>query len=247
MHDDIMSRIPNKDFRDLCEGAHQILPHQILAPRPPMASSNMEEDQPGTITPVSSSGSTAVEPQFGFLRRSLLPSPQKSPALHPNHRGPPPPPPQSKNLSVPRPGGPRAPRNIMSFSTAQKFPDLEPSQSRLRKQLDLLLLWILQFLAGIYITLIASKNRLLYLLYWLWYDWHVWPRYAKTMVAWDVSKLHKLPRHVAVILDQRREKREYDADEMVRRSTEVAVWCACAGIPSVTFYESNGTLQEESD
>lgn len=52
----------------------------------------------------------------------------------------------------------------------------------------------------------------------------------------------KLPRHVAVILDQRRLAREYDADESVRRAAELATWCACAGISILTIYEPTGII-----
>lgn len=62
------------------------------------------------------------------------------------------------------------------------------------------------------------------------------------MIQWDVSGLRKLPRHVAVILDVKKMKREYDADETVRKVIEVASWCACAGIPIVTIYEPTGIL-----
>ena len=61
------------------------------------------------------------------------------------------------------------------------------------------------------------------------------------MIEWDVSRLHKVPRHVAVILDERKAYREYDTDEIVRRATEFATWCACAGISIITFYERSGT------
>ena len=60
------------------------------------------------------------------------------------------------------------------------------------------------------------------------------------MIQWDVAKLGKIPRHVAVILDQRKMRREYDADEIVRRATDISTWCACAGVSMVTVYEPNG-------
>jgi dehydrodolichyl diphosphate syntase complex subunit NUS1 len=65
------------------------------------------------------------------------------------------------------------------------------------------------------------------------------------MIAKDVGVLGKVPRHVAVILDQKRQMREYDADEMVRRAVDVATWCACAGISIVTLYEPTGTARIE--
>ena len=66
------------------------------------------------------------------------------------------------------------------------------------------------------------------------------------MIARDVTRIRTLPRHVAVILDQRKTRRSYDADEMIRRAVEVTTWCACAGISIVTIYEPTG-LYPESD
>ena len=61
------------------------------------------------------------------------------------------------------------------------------------------------------------------------------------MIARDISGIRKLPRHVAFILDQRKTRRNYDADESVRRAVEVGTWCTCAGISIVTIYEPTGT------
>jgi hypothetical protein len=60
------------------------------------------------------------------------------------------------------------------------------------------------------------------------------------MIARDAATIRKLPRHVAVILDQRKTKRSYDADETIRRAVEVTTWCACSGISIVTIYEPTG-------
>ena len=67
------------------------------------------------------------------------------------------------------------------------------------------------------------------------------------MIPRDVAKLPKVPRHIAVILDERKATRGYDADEMVKRATEFATWCACAGIPIITIYERNGMSTRKID
>src|SRR6202035_5788468 len=122
----------------------------------------------------------------------------------------------------------------------QKLPILVPSSSRLRKQFDFLLLWVLQSVTVVYITVVAWRHRLVYTVWGLWYDWHAWSYWGRYMIQWDVSGLRKLPRHVAVILDVEKMRREYDADETVRKGVELASWCACAGIPIVTIYEPTG-------
>jgi len=65
------------------------------------------------------------------------------------------------------------------------------------------------------------------------------------MIARDVTRIRKLPRHVAVILDQRKTRRSYDADETIRRAVEVTTWCACSGISIVTIYEPTGMPLEQ--
>jgi undecaprenyl pyrophosphate synthase len=85
------------------------------------------------------------------------------------------------------------------------------------------------------------KNQLTYTIWGLYYDWHAWAWWAKFMIERDTIGM-KLPRHVAVILDQRKLVREYDADESVRRAAELATWCACAGISILTIYEPTGII-----
>jgi undecaprenyl pyrophosphate synthase len=60
------------------------------------------------------------------------------------------------------------------------------------------------------------------------------------MIPRDIAILHKVPTHIAVILDERKAQREYDADETVKRATDFATWCACAGISIITIYERTG-------
>ena len=64
------------------------------------------------------------------------------------------------------------------------------------------------------------------------------------MIERDIAALRKVPTHIAVILDEKKRQREYDANEIVRRAVEVAVWCACAGISVVTIYEPSGIRYE---
>ena len=184
----------------------------------------MEEIGSGSLTPTSST-STAVEHQTNGLlfAKSALLSDEVSP---------------SPSLGVGR--RPSRSRERKSFSSAQKLPILEPSSSRLRRQFDYLLLWVLQRVMVVYITVVAWRNRLVYAVWGLWYDWHAWSYWGWYMIQWDVSALRKLPTHVAVILDVKKMSREYDADETVREAVELASWCACVGIPTVTIYEPTG-------
>ena len=95
---------------------------------------SMEEIGSGSLTPTSST-STAVEHQTNGLlfAKSALLSDEASP---------------SPSLGVGR--RPSRSRERKSFSSAQKLPILEPSSSRLRRQFDYLLLWILQRVTVVY-------------------------------------------------------------------------------------------------
>jgi hypothetical protein len=189
------------------------------------------EEGSGTLTPVSSTTSTAVEQQTNGL---LFPSsPPKSPLLGNLS-------PSSTLVASRRSSGNR--RERRSFSSAQKFPVLEPSPSQLRTRFDLSLLWILQTVTWLYISIIAVKNRLTNFISEIWYNWRAWPMWGKYMIQRDIAGFRKIPRHVAAILDQRKSRRSYDSDEAVRRTVELGIWCACAGISIITIYEPTGMI-----
>ena len=188
------------------------------------------EEGSGSLTPISSTASTAVDHQH---INDLLPSPQKSPFAPPVEQ---PPPSGGASLAVPHRNSTRR----RSFSSAQKLPVLEPSTSPFRRQFDFLLLWILQTVTWWYISVVAIKHRVVNFVWAVWYDWHAWSWWGRYMIVRDVARIRKLPRHVAVILDQRKTRRSYDADETIRRAVEVTTWCASAGISIVTIYEPTG-------
>jgi hypothetical protein len=65
------------------------------------------------------------------------------------------------------------------------------------------------------------------------------------MIERDITGM-RLPRHVSVILDQRKVRGDYDAHQSIQRVTELAMWCACAGISILTIYEPTGTRLGDS-
>lgn len=180
------------------------------------------EEGSGTLSPISSTASTAVD----HPTNDALLFPQKSPIIDDSSSA-------MQQRRIPS-------RERRSFSSAQKLPILEPSSSPLRRNLDFLLLWILQTITWWCISINATKRRIVNTVMSVWYDWHACPWWGEYMIQRDISSLGKIPRHVAVILDQRKLKREYDADETLRRATELVTWCACAGISIVTVYEPTG-------
>ena len=186
----------------------------------------------GSLSPISTA-STAVDQLSNEALLYRHPSPQKSP--EPNDV-------DGASTTLPLPRRRRNSLQRKSFSSADKLPILEPSASPVRRRFDFLLLWILQTFTAWYLTLVSWKHRLVYACWGLWYDWHAWPRCGPTMIQRDIAGFDKLPRHVAVILGEKRALRKYDADEMVSRVVDVATWCACAGIFIVTVYEATGII-----
>ncbi|KAI0842043.1 Undecaprenyl diphosphate synthase [Hypoxylon sp. FL0890] len=60
----------------------------------------------------------------------------------------------------------------------------------------------------------------------------------------DVSTLKRLPKHVSVILTLEDGGRAGDAlEKLVNEASEVAAWCAAAGIPRLSIYERTGVLK----
>ncbi|XXG94614.1 Exocyst complex component 5 [Hypoxylon texense] len=60
----------------------------------------------------------------------------------------------------------------------------------------------------------------------------------------DVSTLKRLPKHVSVILTLEDGGRAGDAlEKLANEASEVAAWCASAGIPRLSIYERTGILK----
>ncbi|KAI1500095.1 Decaprenyl diphosphate synthase-like protein [Biscogniauxia marginata] len=61
----------------------------------------------------------------------------------------------------------------------------------------------------------------------------------------DVSALDRLPRHLSVILTLEEGGRGGDGlEKLVNEVSEVAAWCASAGIPRLSVYEKTGLLKK---
>jgi len=186
----------------------------------------------GSLSPISTASTAVDQPSTDHLLYRH-PSPQKSP--EPNDV-------EGASTTLPLPRRRRNSLQRKSFSSADKLPILEPSTSPVRRRFDFLLLWILHTFTVWYLAFVAWKRYVVYACWGLWYDWHAWPWYGRTMIQRDIAGFDKLPRHVAVILGEKRAVRKYDADEMVSRVVDVATWCACAGILIVTVYEATGFI-----
>ena len=71
-----------------------------------------------------------------------------------------------------------------------------------------------------------------------------YPNRTPQLIRDDVSRLNKLPRHVACILQLKDEKEQDGAAKgLVNGVGELAAWAVLAGVPALTIYESTGELK----
>ncbi|KAJ2985744.1 hypothetical protein NUW58_g5367 [Xylaria curta] len=62
-------------------------------------------------------------------------------------------------------------------------------------------------------------------------------------IARDVAALKKLPRHLSIILTLENGGKGDALEKLVNEVSEVAAWCAAAGIPTLSVYEKTGVLK----
>ncbi|KAF2459720.1 Decaprenyl diphosphate synthase-like protein [Lineolata rhizophorae] len=64
------------------------------------------------------------------------------------------------------------------------------------------------------------------------------------LIRRDVSRLERLPAHLSVVLDLDEDERSGAGLEgLVGEVSEVAAWCACAGVNTLSIYERTGILK----
>ncbi|KAI1178748.1 Undecaprenyl diphosphate synthase [Nemania sp. FL0916] len=62
-------------------------------------------------------------------------------------------------------------------------------------------------------------------------------------IARDVADLKKLPEHLSIILTLENAGKGDALEKLVNEASEVAAWCAAAGIPKLSVYERTGVLK----
>ena len=61
------------------------------------------------------------------------------------------------------------------------------------------------------------------------------------LIQRDVKRLGKQPRHISAILAQEDGgRRGGDLERLINETAELAAWCVCAGIPTLSVYERSG-------
>ena len=116
----------------------------------------------------------------------------------------------------------------------------QPVRTFLKSQFHLLVYTIIHTVFALYIRLRhvyhAVVDRVLAVLYYH----HRTPE----LITRDVKGLSRLPRHLSVILNLDDLTRGgAGLDGLVDDVAEIAAWCACAGIPTLSVYEPTGVLK----
>lgn len=112
-----------------------------------------------------------------------------------------------------------------------------PIRSFLRLQFHKFVLLVIQSLYSIYLRVRWAYHAILNSIFSVLYYHHRTPQ----LIQQDVQQLRdkgKLPKHISVILDCDRD----DLDKLVEEVSEIACWCASAGIPKLSVYERTGRI-----
>ncbi|KAI1466814.1 Undecaprenyl diphosphate synthase [Daldinia caldariorum] len=110
----------------------------------------------------------------------------------------------------------------------------------LKSQLHALLYLLVHAIFSLYIRIRIAYHAVTLRVLSILKHHHNTPDYVRR----DVSVYKRLPKHVSVILTLEDGGRAGDAlEKLVNEASEVAAWCASAGIPRLSIYERTGILK----
>jgi hypothetical protein len=107
----------------------------------------------------------------------------------------------------------------------------------LRRQYHVLVFALIHIFFSVYIRIRQAYHAVANRIYSVYYHHHRTPE----LIRRDVKGLRRLPKHLSVILtleDQRRSGA--GLERLMNEVTDVAAWCASAGIPQLSIYEKTG-------
>lgn len=107
-------------------------------------------------------------------------------------------------------------------------------------QLDLfrLVLIITHAIVGLFLGVRGLYHVVQIHLYSMW----SYPNNTPQIIRRDVSKLEKLPRHIAVVLKLKDDDKALET--LFEEAGNIAAWCLGAGTQELTIYEKTGALKE---
>ena len=116
---------------------------------------------------------------------------------------------------------------------------LRPIRTFLRHQLHLLVFTIMHTLFSMYIRIRQTYHAVLDRVFALLYYHHRAPE----LIRQDVKNLSRVPEHLSVLLELKRQDRGTAGLEVLMDEVaEIAAWCSCVGIPMLSVYEKTGGI-----
>ncbi|KAI9883714.1 MAG: hypothetical protein M1823_004518 [Watsoniomyces obsoletus] len=121
---------------------------------------------------------------------------------------------------------------------------IKPVRTFLKSQLYIFIYTVIHTLFSIYIRLRrlyhATSDRILSVLY----HHHRTPE----LIRRDIKRLSRLPEHLSVILTLKNNGdgapvADTALERLMDEAAEIAAWCACARIPTLSIYEQSGVLK----
>lgn len=113
----------------------------------------------------------------------------------------------------------------------------KPMRDFVRQQLHFILYTLIQTVFSIYIRLRIAYHAIVDRIFATLYYHHRSPE----LIQKDIKHLQRLPQHLSIILDfNDDEQRGAGLEGLVNDISEVAAWCASAGIPALSVYEKTG-------
>lgn len=112
-----------------------------------------------------------------------------------------------------------------------------PIRTFLKTQLHLLVFIFIHTFFSIYIRIRQAYHAIVDRIFAVLYYHHRAPELIKQ----DVRGLSRIPQHLSVILELKKEERgAAGLDRLLDDAAEISAWCACVGIPMLSVYEKTG-------
>ena len=106
----------------------------------------------------------------------------------------------------------------------------------LKGQLHFLIFALMHSIFSLYIKLRKAWHTVSYSVRSVMFYHHRTPE----LIENDVRGLGKKPKHLSTVLEVEEEGRATELERLVGEAADVAVWSACAGIPTLSIYERSG-------
>jgi dehydrodolichyl diphosphate syntase complex subunit NUS1 len=126
-----------------------------------------------------------------------------------------------------------------SRSTQPLKPKSTPVRTFLKTQLHILTFVIIHAIFSVYVRIRQTYHAVIDRVFAILYYHHRTPE----LIQKDVKGLSRLPEHLSVILKLEDEaKGGAGLEGLVDEVAEIAAWCACAGISTLSVYERTGAF-----